>query len=187
MYITLFYHSTADSILQSFFPCITVTNTQYTQKRYAVKGDSGYSSQDTHMSDVVSEFNPEVILLGPQVKHLFDKVNERYDTQYTQKRYAVKGDSGYSSQVCIPAGPEDGGHHIQEALQGEVGREGAAEAASFSGFQFTFLGTAGMFLAMITAILSVEIYAWAIRKTDRLPQIRTICQVPPEAPGVPGK
>ena len=42
--------------------------------------------------------------------------------------------------------------------------EGAAEAASFSGFQFTFLGTAGMFLAMITAILSVEIYAWAIRK-----------------------
>ncbi len=42
--------------------------------------------------------------------------------------------------------------------------EGATEAASFSGFQFTFLGTAGMFLAMITAILSVEIYAWAIRK-----------------------
>lgn len=42
--------------------------------------------------------------------------------------------------------------------------EGAAEAASFSGFQFTFLGTAGMFLAMITAILSVEIYAWAIKK-----------------------
>jgi len=42
--------------------------------------------------------------------------------------------------------------------------EGAAEAASFSGFQFSFLGTAGMFLAMITAILSVEIYAWAIKK-----------------------
>lgn len=42
--------------------------------------------------------------------------------------------------------------------------EGAAEAASFSGFQFTFLGTAGMFLAMITAIVSVEIYAWAIKK-----------------------
>lgn len=33
---------------------------------------------DTHMSDVVNEFNPEVILLGPQVKHLYDKVNERY-------------------------------------------------------------------------------------------------------------
>lgn len=42
--------------------------------------------------------------------------------------------------------------------------EGAAEAASFSGFQFTFLGTAGMFLAMIVAIVSVEIYAWAIKK-----------------------
>lgn len=42
--------------------------------------------------------------------------------------------------------------------------EGAAEAATFRGFQFTFMGTAGMFLAMITAILSVEIYAWAIRK-----------------------
>lgn len=48
--------------------------------------------------------------------------------------------------------------------KGFVEVEGAAEAASFSGFQFTFLGTAGMFLAMITAILSVEIYAWAIRK-----------------------
>lgn len=42
--------------------------------------------------------------------------------------------------------------------------EGAAEAATFSGFQFSFLGTAGMFLAMLTAIISVEIYAWAIKK-----------------------
>lgn len=42
--------------------------------------------------------------------------------------------------------------------------EGAAEAGSVSGFTFTFLGTAGMFLAMITAIISVEIYAWAIKK-----------------------
>ena len=42
--------------------------------------------------------------------------------------------------------------------------EGAAEPATFKGFEFTFLGTAGMFLAMITAIVSVEIYAWAIKK-----------------------
>lgn len=42
--------------------------------------------------------------------------------------------------------------------------EGAAEPATFNGFEFTFLGTAGMFLAMITAIVSVEIYAWAIKK-----------------------
>lgn len=33
---------------------------------------------DTQMNDIVSEFNPEVILLGPQVKHLYDKVSERY-------------------------------------------------------------------------------------------------------------
>ena len=42
--------------------------------------------------------------------------------------------------------------------------EGAAEAASFSGFQFTFLGTAGMFLAKIKDNLSEEIYALAIPK-----------------------
>lgn len=42
--------------------------------------------------------------------------------------------------------------------------EGVAETATVSGFKFTFLGTAGMFLAMLTAILSVEIYAWAIKK-----------------------
>ena len=33
---------------------------------------------DSQMSDIVSEFNPEVILLGPQVKHLYEKVSERY-------------------------------------------------------------------------------------------------------------
>lgn len=33
---------------------------------------------DSQMSDIVNEFNPEVILLGPQVKHLFEKVSERY-------------------------------------------------------------------------------------------------------------
>ncbi|WWR16386.1 PTS sugar transporter subunit IIB [Lachnospiraceae bacterium JLR.KK008] len=33
---------------------------------------------DTQMNDIVNEFNPEVILLGPQVKHLYDKVAERY-------------------------------------------------------------------------------------------------------------
>lgn len=42
--------------------------------------------------------------------------------------------------------------------------EGVAETATVSGFKFTFLGTAGMFLAMITAIVSVEIYAWAIKR-----------------------
>ena len=52
--------------------------------------------------------------------------------------------------------------------------EGAAEAASFSGFQFTFLGTAGMFLAMITAILTVEIYAWAIRKKLVITTVSTL-------------
>ncbi len=33
---------------------------------------------DAQMNDIVTEFNPEVILLGPQVKHLYEKVNERY-------------------------------------------------------------------------------------------------------------
>ena len=33
---------------------------------------------DSQMSDIVSEFNPEVILLGPQVKHLYEKVSQRY-------------------------------------------------------------------------------------------------------------
>ncbi len=33
---------------------------------------------DSQMGDIVNEFNPEVILLGPQVKHLFEKVSERY-------------------------------------------------------------------------------------------------------------
>lgn len=42
--------------------------------------------------------------------------------------------------------------------------EGVADAIKVSGFKFTFLGTAGMFLAMITAILAVEIFAWAMKK-----------------------
>ena len=33
---------------------------------------------DSQMGDIVNEFNPEVILLGPQVKHLYEKVSERY-------------------------------------------------------------------------------------------------------------
>jgi len=32
----------------------------------------------TSMDTIVAERNPEVILLGPQVKHLFEKVNEKY-------------------------------------------------------------------------------------------------------------
>ena len=35
---------------------------------------------------------------------------------------------------------------------------------AFSGFSFGNLGTSGMFLSMITAILSVSIFAWAMRK-----------------------
>ena len=37
---------------------------------------------DAQMNDIVSEFNPEVILLGPQVKHLYDKVNEKYGQEH---------------------------------------------------------------------------------------------------------
>lgn len=37
---------------------------------------------DSQMADIVNEFNPEVILLGPQVKHLYDKVNERYGDEH---------------------------------------------------------------------------------------------------------
>ncbi len=33
---------------------------------------------DAEMATIVSEYNPEVILLGPQVKHLYEKVSERY-------------------------------------------------------------------------------------------------------------
>ena len=33
---------------------------------------------DSQMGDIVNEFNPEVILLGPQVTHLYEKVSERY-------------------------------------------------------------------------------------------------------------
>lgn len=42
--------------------------------------------------------------------------------------------------------------------------EGVTEVAKFNGFKFTFLGTSGMFLAMLTAIVSVEIFAWAVKK-----------------------
>ena len=45
-----------------------------------------------------------------------------------------------------------------------VEAEGLSEAIKVSGFKFTFLGTAGMFLAMITAIVAVEIFSWAMRK-----------------------
>lgn len=37
---------------------------------------------DSRMAEIVGEFNPEVILLGPQVKHLYDKVNERYGADH---------------------------------------------------------------------------------------------------------
>ncbi len=33
---------------------------------------------DSRMADIVSEYNPEAILLGPQVKHLYEKVQEKY-------------------------------------------------------------------------------------------------------------
>ncbi len=33
---------------------------------------------EAQMDSIVNEYNPEVILLGPQVKHLFEKVEERY-------------------------------------------------------------------------------------------------------------
>lgn len=46
-------------------------------------------------------------------------------------------------------------HH--EAYINEAGR-------AFGGFAFGNFGTAGMFLAMITALLSVEVFAWAIKK-----------------------
>lgn len=36
--------------------------------------------------------------------------------------------------------------------------------SSFRGFSLTHLGTAGMFLSMITAILSVKIFGWALKK-----------------------
>lgn len=45
-----------------------------------------------------------------------------------------------------------------------VTAEGLAEAVTTSGFKFTYFGTQGMFLAMITGILAVEIFAWAIKK-----------------------
>lgn len=37
---------------------------------------------DSEMDTIVRERNPEVILLGPQVKHLFEKVNERYGAEH---------------------------------------------------------------------------------------------------------
>ena len=42
--------------------------------------------------------------------------------------------------------------------------EGVADPVKMNGLGFTFLGTAGMFLAMLTAILSVEIFSWAVKK-----------------------
>lgn len=33
---------------------------------------------DAQMENVMNEFNPDVILLGPQVKYLYDKVVEKY-------------------------------------------------------------------------------------------------------------
>ncbi len=45
-----------------------------------------------------------------------------------------------------------------------VTADGLSEAIKVSGFKFTFFGTAGMFLGMITAIVAVEIFAWAMRK-----------------------
>ena len=45
-----------------------------------------------------------------------------------------------------------------------VSIQGVTETVRVNGFKFTFLGTSGMFLAMITAIISVEIFAWAVKK-----------------------
>lgn len=42
--------------------------------------------------------------------------------------------------------------------------EGLSEAVKISGFGFKYFGTAGMFLAMITAIISVKIFTWATKK-----------------------
>lgn len=39
-----------------------------------------YSQANIDM--IVSEYNPEVILLGPQVKHLFEKVSEKYGKEH---------------------------------------------------------------------------------------------------------
>lgn len=33
---------------------------------------------DKRMAEIVEAYNPEVILLGPQVKHIYEKVNEQY-------------------------------------------------------------------------------------------------------------
>lgn len=33
---------------------------------------------DNQMNVIVSEYNPDVILLGPQVRHIFNSVNEKY-------------------------------------------------------------------------------------------------------------
>lgn len=42
--------------------------------------------------------------------------------------------------------------------------EGTKHEASFNGFGFTYLGTAGMFLGMVSAIVSVKLFAWATKK-----------------------
>lgn len=33
---------------------------------------------DSQMDMIVKQYNPEVILLGPQVKHIYEKVNDTY-------------------------------------------------------------------------------------------------------------
>lgn len=33
---------------------------------------------DEQMSAIVQDYNPDVILLGPQVRHIFNRVNEKY-------------------------------------------------------------------------------------------------------------
>ncbi|MGB4984178.1 MAG: PTS sugar transporter subunit IIB [Erysipelotrichaceae bacterium] len=37
---------------------------------------------EKQMDVIISEFNPEVILLGPQVKHLLDKVNGKFGDKH---------------------------------------------------------------------------------------------------------
>lgn len=33
---------------------------------------------DSQMDNIIAQYNPDVILLGPQVKHLYEKVVDRY-------------------------------------------------------------------------------------------------------------
>lgn len=36
---------------------------------------------DAEMDDIVNAYHPDVILLGPQVKHIYEKVEEKYGDQ----------------------------------------------------------------------------------------------------------